>query len=281
MFMDRVKRLFKKMFYIIRKPEMLILPGHLAFFLVLSIVPIITLIGYIGSFFSISLDAIVNAISVSLPSGVGDVLLPYISGKGIDFNVWTFMVVGFVMASNGAHSLIVASNTVYNIEQSNYLMRRVKAFFLTILLVLLILFILLVLGFGNSILKIILSLGIFKGISSYIYTAFIFLKWPIALLFVFIILKILYTVAPDSLIKSKYVNRGAFIATICLTLVTAIYSYYVAHFSNYDIFYGGLSNIIILMIWVYIVSYILIIGIAFNASTYDITEKNNMNNNKK
>ena len=268
--MDRIKRICKKMIKLISKKEMLILPGHLAFFLVLSIIPIITLIGYIASFFSISIDTIVNVLNDSLPDAVSEILLPYVTGKGIDLNIVSFTFIGFLLASNGAHSIIVASNTLYDIEQSSYLNRRIKAIFLTILLVLLILFILLVLGFGNRILRFILNLGFLSSISDYVYNIFVLFKWPVALLFIFIIIKLLYTVAPDSNIKSKYVNRGAFISTIGITLITLLYSYYVSNFSNYDLFYGGLSNIIILMMWVYIVSYILIIGIAFNASSYKI-----------
>ena len=51
--MDRIKSVFKNLLEIIGKNEMRILPGNLAFFLVLSVVPIITLVGFIASFFNI------------------------------------------------------------------------------------------------------------------------------------------------------------------------------------------------------------------------------------
>ena len=56
-------------------------------------------------------------------------------------------------------------------------------------------------------------------------------------------------------------------------IVTAIYSFYANNIANYDIFYGGLSNVIILMMWVYILAYILVLGIAINANSYRL-EKN-------
>ena len=67
-------------------------------------------------------------------------------------------------------------------------------------------------------------------------------------------------------------NRGAIFTTLGWILVTAIYSYYVAHFSKYDIFYGSLSNIIILMMWIYILSYILVLGIAINSNYYEMAK---------
>jgi len=58
----RIKAILKKLYCIIRKPEMLILPANLAFFLVLSVVPIFILIGLIASNFSLSLDIVLDFI---------------------------------------------------------------------------------------------------------------------------------------------------------------------------------------------------------------------------
>ena len=54
--------------------------------------------------------------------------------------------------------------------------------------------------------------------------------------------------APDKQIPSVHVNRGAGFTTICWTVVTLIYSFYINNFSHYDLFYGSLANIIILML---------------------------------
>ena len=273
--MERIKRIIKKLFKIINRDEMKILPGHLAFFLVLSVVPIIALIGFIASFFSVSLDSLVNTMQSSLPNEINDLLIPYITGKGIDINVGLSMLMVFIIASNGAHSIIVASNTLYNINNSNYLKRRIKAFFMTFLLVSLFIFIIVILAFGDYILAAIMNLGFLKNIK-HLYHIITLLKWPLSYFLILFSLKILFTFAPDSHIPSKYVNKGVQFTTIGWIFITAIYSYYVKHFAHYDIFYGGLSNIIILMMWIYILAYILVIGIAINANKYDM-EKNNIN----
>lgn len=270
---NKLTEFFKNLYKIIMKPEMLILPANLAFFLVLSVIPIIVLIGLIASTFSISLDSVIEFLSMNLPKQVAEIITTFISGKGIDFNVGFFTVVAFVLASNGPHSIIVTSNTLYNFEQGNYLNRRIKALIMTILLVGLFIFILVVLAFGNIILKTILDIGILKNISTYMYSLFVYLKWPIAFFIILFSVKLLYTIAPDKNISSKSVNKGALFTTLGWILTTAIYSYYVAHFSKYDIFYGSLSNIIILMMYIYILSYILVLGIAINSQTYEKLKK--------
>ena len=267
--MEKLKTTIRKLFEIIKNPVMRILPGQLAFYLVLSIAPMITLIGSIASLLSISIDSIVDFITEVLPLEVTEILLPFISGQGLNMNVVIFMITGFVLASNGPHSIIIASNALYKVKNKNYIYSRIKAFFMTILLVNLFFISLVVLGFGNTILSWFLEWNLFSFITKEIYWIFVLLKWPIAFIVVFYVIKVLYTMAPDKKIPSKYMNRGAFFVTSTFTLVTAIYSYYVSNFANYNLFYGGLSNIIIIMIWIYIISYILVLGIAINATYYE------------
>lgn len=282
--MNLTKRYIKKLIRIIKKPELMILPGHLAFFLVLSIFPIITLCGFVASSFNISLQNVIDLMNEVLPGEVNNLLIPYIIGSGMDFHIGFSILVGYFVASNGAHSIIVSSNTLYEIPHSNYVKRRIKALFLTILLVMLFVFTLFVLAFGNSILKFVLSMNFFGSFGDTIYYLFLLLKWPIAIIFIFIMIKFIFTISPDETIKSKYTTKGAFFTTFAWIVSSFIYSYYVLNFSHYDIFYGSLSNIIIMMMWIYILAYSLVIGIAINVQSYKNLNKNNglniVNNNK-
>lgn len=70
--------------------------------------------------------------------------------------------------------------------------------------------------------------------------------------------------APDKKIPSRSVNGGAIFTTLGWILITAVYSYYINTYANYSVFYGSLANIVMLMLWVYLLSYILVIGMAMN-----------------
>ena len=268
--MKRIKAILKRLYLVIEKPQMRILPGNLAFFLVLSIIPIITLIGFIASYFSLSIDSLVSFLRSALPNEINEILLPFIQGKGIDGNIIFYMITGFIVASNGAHSIILTSNILYDIPHSEFLKRRIKALFLTVLLVNLFIFVIVFLAFGNVIVRFILDLQFMEKVSKSVYYIFVFLKWPIAFFLIFFLIKMIYTMAPDKKIPSHYVNKGAMFTTLAWSLVTAFYSYYVSHFTNYDIFYGSLSGIGVLMMWIYILSYILVVGIAINTEVYKV-----------
>lgn len=266
--MKRIKRYLKRLLSIIKRPEVRILPGQIAFFVVLSVVPLIALVGCLCSLFHVSLGGIVSIFTDTVPEAVINILKPAFTAPG--FTAGFSIIVGFVMASNGTHSIIVASNMLFKIDTRNYLSRRIKAFFMLIILVLLFFFIVVVLGFGNVILKQILSLEILSHVVEYIYMLFVSLKWPMAIILIFFMVKLLYTMALDQNIPSKYMNKGAIFSTTGCLFVTAIYSYYASNFANYSKFYGNLANIVVLMIWVYIIAYIFVIGIAINSDIYNV-----------
>lgn len=267
--MTKIKRIIKKIYSIIVRPEMKILPGNIAFFLVLSIAPIITLIGVVASTMSVSTNILSNFMNQYIPQQISSILLPYFSGQGVDLNVVLFTIIGFFAASNGTHAIIIASNKLYKTEETSTLKKRLKAFNMIILLVLLIVFMLLFLAFGSKIVSF-LANDLLSDFKSLIYYLYLIIKWPIGLLFVFIIVKIIYTIAPDKKIKSKYVNKGALFTTIGWFLVTFLYGYYATSIANYDLLYGNLSNIIVMMFWFYLIAYILVIGIVINITTYKI-----------
>lgn len=267
--MKKIKHYLKKLYEIIITPSMSYLPGNLAFFLVLSMFPILTLTGVIASKFSLDITSIIDLNEITLPSNISETLMSFIQGKGFDTNIGVFMIIGFFLASNGADAIILASNNLYGFPNSDYLKRRIKAMFIILLIILLFIFMLGFLAFGNKILNLILSYIPDKTIVKLIYYLFIILKWPFALFIIFFNVKLIYTIAPDWKIMSKHTTRGALFTTISWILVIQIYSFWVNHFSNYDLFYGSLSNIVVLMLMVYFLSYILVIGIAINVKSYE------------
>ena len=89
---------------------------------------------------------------------------------------------------------------------------------------------------------------------------------------VFFAIKVIYTTAPNVNIPSRSVNRGALLTTIVWVVSTYAFSFYATNFANYDKFYGNLSNLIILMIWIYWLCYIFVYGMTIN---HYILDKNN------
>lgn len=260
----RFQNFLSNVWIVLRRPELMVLPGQLAFFFVLSIVPTLTLLGYFTSFFHLSNDFIFNFISKSLNSEIASLVCNTIANPDVGFRFYFSLIAAYYFASNGAASMIVTSNAIYGIKDSGFFKRRLKAFVMTIVLIVLFVFILAVPLFGERIIELIKYVNLNEGITNIISKAFIFMKGPFSWLVIFILIKLLFTMAPDRRLPSKNVNYGAVFTSIMWIIVTTIYSYYINHFASYDIFYGSLANLVILMMWFYMLSYLFTIGLALN-----------------
>ena len=262
---EKLKVFFKNLIDIMKRKEMLILPGHLAFYFVLSVVPIITIIFFVATSFNLSLNVITNFIEVNFSKEVLNIIYPILDNTGFTIGNIVFLCIAFFLASNGFDSIIIASNAIFNLNNSRYIKRRIKAMIMTLLMVLLFTFILIVPLFGETILGILIN---FTKEDNLLINAFNVLypvlNIPLTFLVVFIFIKIVYTIAPDDVIPSKYVNKGTIFTTICWILITVIYSYYIRNFAHFNTYYGGLSSIVILMMWFYFMAYVFVVGLAFN-----------------
>ncbi len=276
--MKKIKEFIKTLVDIIMLPQMMHLPGSLAFFIILSIFPILMLIGIVASYFSVSIEGITSTITAALPRGVEKLLLPYIQAGTFPRNILISTIFAFILASNGTHALILASNSLYDIKNSSYLRRRIKALFLILLLIVLFIFMISFLTYGNQLFTYILKSVSYGPVNEVLYYFFAFIKWPIAMFIIYLAMKLIYVLSPDGKIYSSTTSTGALFSTIGFTVATAIFSFYVNNFSTYDIYYGSIATIVTLMIWIYMLSFILVIGIAINVRNYNNYKIKNMNN---
>ncbi len=263
--LTKIKRFFKRVYGIIKQPTMAILPGQLAFSLILSIIPMIVILGIIAVSFSISLENLVGFVQDTFPKQVSEILIPLIGGKGFDANMLFFLLSGLFLATSGAYSIIITSNLIYNIEQTSALKRRIKSIIITFMLLLLMCFLIIVPGFGDQLIELTKLLKISDSFYDTVVLIFNILKYPLSFLVIYLNIKMIYTIAPDKKIASRNVTVGALFTTFMWILLTRFYSYYVSNIVHYDIFYGSVSNIIILLLWMYLISYIFVIGLALNA----------------
>lgn len=268
-----IKSFFQKLYLICSKPEMAILPGQLAFFSILSLVPICSLIGYGASIFNISINSLIEIIRSNLNTNVANTIIPIISGQSLDYKLVIILIIMFYLSSNGSASIIFTANQICGFKQTSWIKRRLKAILLTLIIIVLFIFILIVSVYGKQIVS---TLDYF-GFKSTFVNIIEIMRGPISWLVIFGFIKLIIIIAPDGKIDNKKINQGSLFTTIGFIITTNIYSYYINHFARYDLFYAGLSNIAILMLWFYFLSYLFVIGLSFTA-TLPKTGNNSSNN---
>ena len=261
---DKIKKGLHDFLKVIKRPEMEILPGHLAFSFVLSIVPTITILTCVASLFHVSIDFIYDFITKAFSKDFANMLLSTNMQASMNINFIITLIIGYVIASNGAASIIVSSNTIYGIKNSGFFKRRLKAFLMITIIILLFVFLLIFGVFGDKILEMLQLMDISAAIITNITLIVSVLKGPISWFISFLFIKIIFTMAPDKKIPSNEVNKGAVFTTVGFIIVTYLYSFYTTHVAEYGVFYGNLANIVVLMIWFYLLSIIFTIGLALN-----------------
>lgn len=257
----------EKLNYIINllySKELGILPAGLAYSFVLALIPIISLIFYLVTTINVSADFIMNFINNTFPEGVTNLIQPVFI-ENLSVSSLVTLILGLIVTVNGFSAMIIASNTIYEIDNAPVIKRLFKSLILSIILIILITFMVFVPLLGNSIIKLLSLLGTFISDNEYLVNVLYFiLRVPVALLVVFVLVKLIYIIAPDQHIPSKSTTPGALFTTISWVVLTVGFSYYINNIARYDRVYGNLANVVIIMLWFYFLAYILVLGMIIN-----------------
>jgi len=91
-------------------------------------------------------------------------------------------------------------------------------------------------------------------------------RWVLLLAMVITALAVVYRVAPDrDAPRFGWVSVGALVAAVLWLIGSALFSVYVNYFGSYDKTYGALAGVVVLMLWLYLTSYIVLLGAEINA----------------
>ncbi len=99
------------------------------------------------------------------------------------------------------------------------------------------------------------------------------LRWPVTGLVIMLALALTYYLLPDIEQGFKFITPGSVVGSILWLLATWGFTYYAEHFANYNVAYGSLAGITILLTWMYIGGLIFILGGEMNAIIEDASPR--------
>jgi len=174
-------------------------------------------------------------------------------------------VFALVFSTNGVHNLMEAFNkSSLIIETRSWLRQRLVALYLTLMVLFALIFALVVMTIGEYILNILKSELSFRD-SFWIYVLNM-ARWLIIIVLYFVTIALLYRYGPAHSKKWKFFSAGSWMSTILAILTFWGFSFYINNFGNYNKLYGSIGTLIVLMIWLYLNSLIILIGFELNAS---------------
>jgi membrane protein len=237
-----------------------------AYYLLLSLFPLLIAVGNILPFLSIDPNTILPYLQEMIPSQVYEFIGPAIkdlltqgSGKLLSVSalgaLWS--------ASQSINGLQTAMNRAYGVEQrSNFVIVRIVSFFVIVFFMISIVGVFLVMGIGKVILDVLQP--IFQIPTEWI-ALFQTLKWPITILVLLFMLTIIYWIVPNAKVKLRSAIPGAIFTTIGWMMLSQLFGIYAMYFARKISGYQIIGSFIVLMIWLNFAASIIIFGGILNA----------------
>lgn len=240
--------------------------AQLAYFFLLSLFPLLIFIITLLPYTPLSSEDIFQAIKDFAPteslelveSTITDIMGNRSGGLlsiGVIGTLWS--------ASKGMNALSKSLNRAYEVqEERSFIISRSLSVMFTLAMIFVFILALMLPVFGRQ-----LGVFIFSsfGLSEAFLQVWAFLRWAISLCVLFIVFLGIYYFAPSIRFRCITAFPGAIFASVGWMIVSFGFSFYVSNFTNYESTYGNIGGIIILMLWFYVSSIIIIVGGEINS----------------
>lgn len=176
---------------------------------------------------------------------------------------------GFVLslffATNGVHNLMMAFNkSSLIIETRSWFKQRLIAVILTLTIAFSVIVCIVAMAVGEIALNYIdTELNVKDTLTTFVIQL---TRWALLGILYFVTISILYRYGPAHAKKWRFFSAGSWLATILAFLTIWGFSFYINNFSTYNKIYGSIGTLIVIMIWLYLNSLILLVGFELNAS---------------
>ncbi len=242
--------------------------AQVAFFLMLSIVPIVIVVSRMLAFFSISMESIARWIEHYVPAQFAQTLTSLITYTPSTAMNLFFILIAVWSASRAQFAMMRIANHILTGGKTTgqgYLKDRFRAFRTMFLTLFSFAFSLIILVYGEILFKFVAAAITQDFYVKYEIASFWkIIRWPVALALYFLAVSYNYYVIPTGRVKFREVVPGSIFASVGMFIVTLIYTYYVDYIASYDIIYGSLASIVALLFWFYFLAWALGLGVLFN-----------------
>jgi membrane protein len=261
-----MKQLFQK----IKLDDVQGISAQLTYYLILSLFPflifIMTLIGYAH----ISIEDRITELQQIMPAEAVSIIEEILQdvSEGRSEALLSFgMLATLWAASKGINAIIKGLNRAYDIDESRVFWKiRGIAFLATMIIGVVVLLSILLLVLGSWLkTQIFLLTDLPYGLQK----VWDLLQYIVPLFVLFVVFTLLYWIAPSRRLTLKEVMPGAMFSTIGWIITSILFSIYVNQFSDFTKTYGSLGGVMILLIWLYISSIIILVGGEINALLFN------------
>lgn len=253
-----------------------ILAGGVAFFAFLALFPAViaalTLYGLVADPAQVAqqMQSFSSALPASSQQFITDQLISVTraGGGALTIGLVVSLLLALWSASSGTSNLMSAVNVAYDEKETRgFVKLRALALGLTIGAIV---FMLLALVLVAVVPVVLGQLGL-GGIGQLVAQV---LRWVLLVGVVLVGLAVIYRLAPDrNGAQFRWVSPGALVATLLWIIGSVAFSIYISNFGNYNATYGALAGVIVLLLWLFLTSYIVLLGAEINSESERQTDR--------
>ena len=234
-----------------------------AFFLFLSIVPMLMMICAIIPYTPLTEENLVQAVTEIVPDKVDSLAVSLISDVyDRSAGIVSIAIIATVWsAAKGVMALMRGLNAINGVEEKrNYFVVRAIASFYTLVMLVVVILGLFINVFGNQLVSLVLHrVPQLEKLVSFIMNFRFLVVWVVLT----ILFAAIYAYVPDSKLRFKEQIPGAAFSAVVWSVFSWGFSLYVTYSNTYGV-YGSLSIIIIVLLWMYFCMYIIMVGAYLN-----------------
>ena len=249
--------------------------AQVAYYFFMASVPTLIVLSQVLGVFDLSLDIIKNWLSHNIDSQLSNFVMGLFSASSV--RLGNFIMIFLALWASSALEFSLSRLTSYTLTEGaykfNFFAERLKAVPTAAITIFAVAFTLVVFVYGEDIFYKLFNGGILAR-------ALIALKLPIVAASFFAMITLNYYILPLVRVPIRAILPGAVFSSFGLLIATAIYANYISYSVNYDILYGAFASIVALMLWFYIISWILCVGMMFNKAWDEIMERNRLSHEK-
>ena len=250
-----------------RRYDLLGIAGQLAYFFLLFFFPflifLVSLTGLVIGNPEAGLKSLFETLSGLVPATARTLVVDYVDRTLRNASTGTLVlgILGALWLGQAVSiSITKAANRSYRLEESRPFWRLRGAC--------------LIITLGFTLLIAVLTLAVFNvgaylsarvGLPESAASLGKLLSWAMVFVAVTVALDLLYYLAPDADLPFKWITPGGLIATVLMFASDGALSYYVANLGNYGQIYGQLGAVVAFMLWLYVTSLMVILGLEINA----------------
>ena len=244
---------------------------NIAYFVALSLFPMLVTLGALLPYFNIDPDSIIRHLDNVIPlplletmSATIYMLLTKTNGGLLSLGI----IFTLISAKRGMVHVQRGLDRIYGVDRSRGAIASAVISLLTfILIIVLVLGFTVVFGFGKEFFGSVaqqneLTLEIMRG--------FDVMRWTASFLALLFSFTLIYKVAPNVRHRISDVWPGALISTVCLVVLVQVFALYLKIDSVTLTAYGILSAFFVFMIWLRLLGYVMLLGAAVNAALLEI-----------